>query len=82
MALLFGHSVPHAGALLGFGELLVDVFSPRAFLLGLPAAGPVEFQVPIMNSPALLSITIHSQALLLGNGMPTLCNALRSTAGN
>jgi len=81
VALLFAHSGPHPGVLTSYGELLLDIGSPRIMLQAGPATGLDAFSVSIPSDPAFIGASGHVQGAILGGGSIELCNAIHPVAG-
>lgn len=64
---VFGYLAPSSGTFWPYGELLVDINSPKAFKSIAPAAGGISLHANALpNLPALIGVELFTQGLLLG----------------
>ena len=83
VVLFYAHAAPAAGPVIGFGELLISLGSPRIGRFSMASAGGVTaFNVPVPNDVAIVGQTAYCQAAIAGGGNVELCNAIDATAGN
>ena len=76
------YDAPHAGRLVRFGEVLIDVFNGAMLLtVNTPASGGLDlFSFPVPNDPGLVGYEMFAQGLIFGGGIE-LCNALDVVLG-
>lgn len=83
LVILEARAQPLPGQLFSFGELLIDLGSPRLFGSLVGTSGGVEtFNFSIPNNPGFVGLTSHFQAGMAGNGFAQVCNAIDVTVGN
>lgn len=74
---ILGHASADSGLFLPQGELLVDLASPRYFLsIAASSAGLATHSNPLPNIPALVGLTVHTQALIFAPGPVLLTNGV------
>lgn len=82
VVLFYAHTAPASGPVIGFGELLINLGSPRIARFSTASSGGVDVvNVPVPNDIAIVGQTAYTQAAIAG-GFVELCNAIDATAGN
>jgi len=73
-------AAPIAGQSIPYGELLLDLASPRYFTSRAFGSGLVPHALPIPDDATLAGVPVYAQGLILGGGAQ-LCNALDLVLG-
>lgn len=68
--LLIGHAAPDEGSVASYGEILVDLATPRYFQHVAPVVGGLSAHVfALPASPSLVGRVVYSQAFLIGSSV-------------
>ncbi len=83
LTVVLGRAGLATGPIIGGGEILIDVSSPKLFSSSIPSSGTADIhRIPIPNDVSLSGMRAYAQAAVIDGSSLRLCNAIDLILGD